>query len=386
MPSRPRILVNATTCKKGGSLQMATMFLRQLLRAPAEFEWCFAVSAPVHRELAGFEQSLPSMEIFDTSPARHRASRRRLLDLERQQRPDLVFTLAGPAYVKFAARHVIVCAEPWVSHAGLTAYRALRFPDEWLVYQAFTRYKTHWFRKADAWILQTQTALRGFVRRVGVPADRCRVIPATCDPQFGLNEGVIPFPSADEKLRLLCLSAYYKHKNLTVIPAVASNLEQPLNGRPFEFVLTLPPDQPHWKALVRKAERLQVSNRLLTVGVVPVSKCPALYRSCHILFLPSVLEMFTATYPEAMAMGMPIVTSDLDFARDVCGDAALYFAPRDPAQAAARVAELVDDAALWQRLVGRGKARLAQLPSAEEQYEMNLDCFRDMLGSPRFSG
>lgn len=35
--------------------------------------------------------------------------------------------------------------------------------------------------------------------------------------------------------------------------------------------------------------------------------------------MPTVLEVFSATYPEAMAL--PIVTSDLDFARDICDNA-----------------------------------------------------------------
>jgi glycosyltransferase involved in cell wall biosynthesis len=193
---------------------------------------------------------------------------------------------------------------------------------------------------------------------------------------------VIAFPGEHEKLRLLCLSAFYKHKNLGVIPHVARNLQQLLPGREFEFVLTLPPEQPPWKSLSSRAARLGVQNRLVTLGPVPVSEGPALYRSCHISFLPTVLEMFSATYPEAMAMGMPILTSNLDFARDVCRDAALYFSPRDPEESAERVAQLACDPKLWNELVARGKARLSELPSAEEQYQMDLQCFREVLELP----
>lgn len=380
MPSAPRILVNATTCKKGGSLQMATMFLRQALRWPEEFEWRFAVSSQVYRELAGLEAALPEMEVFEVSPARGRLSRRRLRELEQTHRPDLVFTVAGPAYVQFQARHVLVCAEPWVTHAGLTAYRSLRFPDEWLRIFLRTQYRTAWFRKADCWIVQTEIARKGFVRRVGVPADRCRAIPATCDPQYQTANGATAFPCKDQKLRLLCFTTYYKHKNLGFIPYVARSLERLLDGRPFEFVLTLPPQQRPWKSLARRAERLGVKNRLVTLGPVPISEGPALYRSCHISFLPSVLEMFTANYPEAMAMGMPIVTSNLDFARDVCRDAALYFSPQHPREAAQRVVELLSDRGLWERLLERGKARLSEFPTAEQQYRLDLQCFREVLG------
>jgi hypothetical protein len=40
---------------------------------------------------------------------------------------------------------------------------------------------------------------------------------------------------------------------------------------------------------------------------------------------------------------------------------------------------LVSDNALWHDLIRRGKSRLAELPSAEEQYELDLQCFRDVL-------
>jgi glycosyltransferase involved in cell wall biosynthesis len=361
---------------------MTTMFLRQALRSPEEFQWSFAVSTEAYQELTRFEDRLPDFEVFPVSPARNLESRRRLLEVEQKHRPDLVFTVAGPAYVEFRARHLLVCAEPWVTHAGLTAFRSLRFPDEWLRGYLFTRYKTAWFRRATAWIVQTETARQGFIKRVGVPAERCYVIPATCDPQYRSETSAISFPAIPDKLRLLCFTAYYKHKNLRLIPYVARRLERLLKGRPFEFVLTLPLDHRSWRSLASSVTRQGVPNRLVNLGPIPVTDGPALYRSCHICFLPSVLEMFTATYPEAMAMGMPIVTSDLDFARDICRDAALYFAPRNADEAAQRVLQLISDRSLWERLVDRGYTRLAELPTAEEQYQRDLQCFREVLALP----
>jgi glycosyltransferase involved in cell wall biosynthesis len=375
----PRVLVNATTCTKGGALQMATMFLQQAIRAPAEFEWRFAVSDAVYRELTRFDVALPEMEIFDRSPARDRASRTRLVDIERQVGAEVVFTVAGPAYVRFRARHVVVCAEPWVTHAGLTAYRSLRFPDEWLRFNLLARYKRSWFKAASAWILQTETARQGLHRRLGVPLEQCFVIPATCDSQYHTHERSIAFPAADEPVRLLCFTAPYKHKNLKVIPAVAAELSRQLAGRKFVFVFTLPRDHAAWRSLVRDAEKLGVGNRLENVGPIPVAEGPKLYESCHVCFLPTVLESFSATYPEAMAMGMPIVTSDLDFARDICRDAALSFPPRDARAGASQLVGLLNNRGKWDELVAAGKARIAELPTPEEQYQMDLAVFRQGL-------
>ncbi len=149
------------------------------------------------------------------------------------------------------------------------------------------------------------------------------------------------------------------------------------------FVFTLPREGAEWRSLVREAERLGVGDRLENLGPIPVAEGPQLYRVCHVCFLPTVLESFSATYPEAMAMGMPIVTSDLDFARDICRDAALYFPPRDPVAAAGRLVELLTNRATWERLVRAGKERIAQLPTPDEQYQMDLGVFRQVLGRER---
>ncbi len=377
---RSRVLVNATTCSKGGSLQMATMFLRQSLQNPTDFDWRFAVSTAVGQELAKFGLNTADMHVFESSPARDTKSRDRLLELESACVPDLVFTVAGPAYVRFKAKHVVVCAEPWVTHATMSAYRSLRFPDEWLRIRLLTAFKRSSFRTADAWILQTETARRGLQHNIGAPAAACFVIPATCDAQYHDANFTVPFPALDQKLRLLCFTAPYKHKNLLAIPHVAERLSILRPTRTFEFVFTLPIESSTWRALDRLSRRLGVRDRIVNLGPIPVAEGAALYRSCHVCFLPTVLESFSATYPEAMAMGMPIVTSDLNFAHDVCRDAALYFPPRDPQQAAARIAELIDNRTTWDRLVANGKTRIAELPTPAEQYRMDVEVFRQVLG------
>jgi glycosyltransferase involved in cell wall biosynthesis len=44
-----------------------------------------------------------------------------------------------------------------------------------------------------------------------------------------------------------------------------------------------------------------------------------------------------------MHLGTPILTSDLDFAREVCGEAAVYFSPWDPDAMATAIERLRDE-------------------------------------------
>jgi glycosyltransferase involved in cell wall biosynthesis len=114
------------------------------------------------------------------------------------------------------------------------------------------------------------------------------------------------------------------------------------------------------------------------VGPVPVSRGPEMYRTCHMLFLPSVLETFSANYPEAMAMGLPIVTTNLSFARDVCGEAGAYFEPMNARDAAETIGRLCGDERLWNSLVVEGKRILRSLPNQQMKYELYRNCIYDL--------
>jgi glycosyltransferase involved in cell wall biosynthesis len=79
------------------------------------------------------------------------------------------------------------------------------------------------------------------------------------------------------------------------------------------------------------------------------------------LILPTLLESFTATYLEAMKFDCPVLTSDLDFAREVCGDAAIYFDPWNVDDMCEAVVRLRDEPALQQQLRWQGRERLSQM-------------------------
>ena len=85
-----------------------------------------------------------------------------------------------------------------------------------------------------------------------------------------------------------------------------------------------------------------------------ISEVPSLYEQTDIVFQPTLLECFTAVYPEAMRMRRPIVTTDLEFAHGLCGDAALYYSATDPEAASERLIELISNTELRQQLVDNG--------------------------------
>jgi glycosyltransferase involved in cell wall biosynthesis len=259
-------------------------------------------------------------------------------------------------------------ANAWVAHADIHAYRALNSPLEALKTFLLSIYRGYWWRKAEMLVVETEYVRQGYRRRVGVPLERIAVVPNTCGRHYLERQGNCPFPLAGSRIRILCFAAPHRHKRVEFVPEVAKELVIRQPDLDFEFVTTVHKDDPVLKAMQRSAEALGVESRINNVGPIPVAMGPALYESCHICFLPTVLECFSATYPEAMAMGLPIITTDLSFLREVCEDGAVYFPPDDAGRAADQILSVLHSPAVWQTLIAAGKGVLRGLPTPHQKY------------------
>ena len=109
--SQYKVLVNTSTLMQGGGLQVAAAMIVHACNDPDADHWQFMVSANAARELEGFgiDTASSRFHVFDRSPARHADQRDRVLAIEAAMQPDLVFTLFGPAYVRFKSRHPLRC-------------------------------------------------------------------------------------------------------------------------------------------------------------------------------------------------------------------------------------------------------------------------------------
>jgi len=83
-------------------------------------------------------------------------------------------------------------------------------------------------------------------------------------------------------------------------------------------------------------------------------------RGARVFVVPSLAEGFGLPALEAMAVGTPLVVSDIEPLREVTDGAALLFSPSDPHDLAAAILRLLTDAGLGASLAARGRARAAQ--------------------------
>ena len=168
----------------------------------------------------------------------------------------------------------------------------------------------------------------------------------------------------------LSVSSHYPHKNFEILIDVAKYF---LNKYPLfniRFVLTFSESEMPLPDSVRKY--------FLFVGKVDVEDCPHLYEQADIMFMPTLMECFTATYPEAMRMGIPIVTTDLEFARGLCGDAACYYSAIDAMAAAEAIYKVANNKEYAQQLILNGKKQLLTYDNYEQRAEKLIGIIEEM--------
>jgi glycosyltransferase involved in cell wall biosynthesis len=169
----------------------------------------------------------------------------------------------------------------------------------------------------------------------------------------------------------LSISSPSSHKNFGIIEDVVRYLRQAHPNFKVRFVLTL--SEQNWPM----AE--DVRDSLVYVGKIDVSECPNLYEQADIMFMPTLLECFTATYPEAMRMEVPIVTTDLEFARGLCGEAACYYSAVDAKAAAEAIYKVATDEAYRLRITAYGKGRLKKFDNYEQRAEKLVHILEGMV-------
>ncbi|MGY1738414.1 glycosyltransferase family 4 protein [Geodermatophilus sp. SYSU D00684] len=129
--------------------------------------------------------------------------------------------------------------------------------------------------------------------------------------------------------------------------------------------------------------RARADGRTTFLGYVPPGEAPAVYRSADVFVSPTYSEGFSNTLLEAMASGLPIVSTDsvgvVDCLRD--GGNGLLHAPGDVAGLRAALDRLLSDGALRQRVAATALEEVRRLYSWPVLAASIDDVYRSVAGS-----
>lgn len=352
-----RLAILAHNLRVGGGLVVGRNVVATLPQVAPQHEYLMVVPA----DLGFAPVSAPKVEwaevCFGSLLDRVRVERSLLPVLLREFRPDWVWPLGNVPLRQPGCRQALLVMDPHLFYPR--RHYALETTRNRAAKQLLRHHLSRALRDVDVVFCQTESARRRFAQQFAF-GGRLAVCPAAVS-QFATApaEPVVPalLAGRERELKVLILTRYYAHKNLERVVEAFDRHREAL--RDVTCVLTIAADQhPRAAELLRTINARGLEERIVNLGPLRQEELAGAYGACDVLLHPTLLESFSSAYLEAMHFGLPILTSDLDFAHEVCGDAADYFDAWRADAIKDALVTLRDRPERRAELVARGRARL----------------------------
>ena len=252
---------------------------------------------------------------------------------------------------------IIHAHDPHAFAVAATAARSTRRP------LVVTRRVTFPLRRPAAWqradrVVAISEAVRAQLITDGIDPSRIVVVRSGVDLQavghalrggFGERAGV-----PEDSPFVVCIAALTSEKGLDTLVAAASRVAE----RTPKIHWAIAGTGPLAGALSRLAVRSGVADSVHLLG--HIDDPTALLAEADCVVMPSTSEAFGSSLLDAMALGIPIVASDVGGIPEVVGGAGVIVPPGNPVALAEAVAAVVGDRALAARLGAAARERVQE--------------------------
>ena len=138
-----------------------------------------------------------------------------------------------------------------------------------------------------------------------------------------LVEKVSKIDFKDSKFNILYPANTAKYKNheliINALKYIKENTPKIYNNLIIHFTFDRDLSNNRNAELIGLAEELQVIEHIGFEGKISYERVLSFYKSCDLMIFPSYIETFGLPLVEAASFGIPILVSDLDYAREVIG-------------------------------------------------------------------
>ncbi len=208
-------------------------------------------------------------------------------------------------------------------------------------------------RRADGIVAVSASTRDDAVRALGIPEERIEVIHSgIADAFFSVDPAGVAGVRSRYKLHrpfALFVGTIEPRKNLDGLLDAWQSLPATLRDE-FDLVLSGPIGWAEPKTAARVHE-------MHYLGYVPEADLASLTAAASIFVYPSFYEGFGFPVAQALAAGVPVITSNVSSLPEVAGDAALLVDPHSQAELRDAIERLLTSPSLRADLAGRGRAR-----------------------------
>ncbi|MDM8006732.1 MAG: glycosyltransferase [Phycisphaerae bacterium] len=285
---------------------------------------------------------------------------------------DVALGLGNIGLLRPHCKQAILIHQPQIIYDSRHYGKALL--RERLQFLAIKRWVSRSLKRTQMVFCQTPIIQERFATVFCYPLDQIEIAPNAVSEFAKVESSSIAIPEVLKdkgKFDLFLLASYSTHKNIEMLVTLFRQFPDQLKD--VRCIITISAGQhKHAASLLREIERRGLGDKVVNVGPLEQEELAGYFCHCDALFFPTLLESFSGTYLEAMHFGLPILTSDLDFARYICGDAAIYFDPWNPAEIVDKILLVKSRGQLRADLVRKGSERMSTFFKSWEEIVSNM--------------
>lgn len=220
------------------------------------------------------------------------------------------------------------------------------------------------FRIYDRVIAVSHDEKRFFCEDLGYPDSKLRVTNLAASSRFRRINDIARLQQVKRAYNLpdhfiLCVGAIHPQKNLEgAINAYYRAIDQ-LNPKPKLVIVGERPAYvkgPYQRMIMELIEQLGLGPNIILPGHIG-HDLPCVYNLADLLLFPTRFEGFPLVPIEAMACGLPVVSSNIGAVQEVTGDAAILVNPDNPDEIAEAVVQVLSSEKVRHSLIQKGLER-----------------------------
>ena len=211
-------------------------------------------------------------------------------------------------------------------------------------------------KRAEKIIVPSQFVMEELIKQYKIAKNKIVVTYEGVDKNKKPGDNAILKKYKITKPYLLYVGNVYPHKNIEKLIEAIKILNQPLitNHQSLITLVVVCARNVFSERLKKIITQSGAESFVKMAGYVPDDELAVLFWEAEAFVFPTLSEGFGLPGLEAMALGCPVICSDIPVLREVYQEAALYFDPVNPADIAEKIKLFLSDKTLQEKLKNLG--------------------------------
>lgn len=368
-----KIAIIAHSCRTGGGLFGTLNLIRALKNVARDEQFLLVCSAGY-----GYEEiNLPENSEIYIYDGRHSLLERNWFEritlpkIIKRYNPDVIFGAANIGLSNAPVPQALLIRMPYLLY-DKQYYAKIHLMLQLRVAALRAQIKSS-LPTTQLVLAQTPVVQRRFAERFNYPEDQIKILrfatPVEIKPTIGVKPPSI-FDKSSDNFYVLVLTRYMPHRNPSILIPLCKRYASQLRAKKIKFITTVERKDNHRvNKFLKDISKYHLENIVINVGDISRQEILKYFTYSDILFFPTTLETLGIPFLEAMTMELPILTTDIDFAHFICGDAAVFYNPWKIESMFNMLMLLRDNPALRNKLAEKGKIQLHDRSKFAENWE-----------------